>query len=114
MAKILWLSRHKPLPSQLRELKRVFGEHTEIIQDPNPFSGADEIIARFREGGYNELVAVAPLSVIAQLTQRGIKPLWAEMKQVPIEEAEVVATGRGYRFMQFKRIKRVAMEFEEL
>lgn len=113
MKRILWLSRHKPLPSQIRELKRLFGE-VEVVQDPNPFSSAEEIKKRFEEGGYDDLVVVAPLSVIQRLTQLGIKPLWAEMRQVPVEEAEVVATGRGYRFERFRRIRAVKIEFEEL
>jgi len=100
--------------SQIRELQRIFGDGVEVVQDPNPFSGAQEIVERFRKGGYDEMVVVAPLSVLQRLTEMGVKPLWAEMKQVPVEEAEVVASGRGYRFVRFRRIKAVRVEFEEL
>ena len=41
MEKIIWFSRHEPLKSQITELKRLFGEETEIIQDPKPFSSAE-------------------------------------------------------------------------
>ena len=111
--KVLWLSRHPPLPSQIEELKKVFGSIC-VVQDSKPFSGADEIIRRFREGKFDEMVVVAPLSVIAKLTERGIQPLYAEMRQVPKEEAEVIASGRGYRFVRFRRIKGVKIEFEDL
>lgn len=113
--KIYWLSRHQPLQSQINELRRIYGDDVEIIPDPNPFEGADEIIRRFRESGADEILVVAPLSVIAQLVQRGIKPLWAEMEVVnDPAEAETEASGRYYRFKRFRRIVRVVMEFEDL
>jgi len=136
MVKILWLSRHKPLPLQEAWLIERFGVHTRIEQDPNPFSGADDIVQRFEEGEYDEMVVVAPLSVIAQLVQRGIKPLWAEMQllhtkpegEEPCEEyngdSDTILFGsdytsgqkiaRHFRFVTFKRISRVVMEFEEV
>lgn len=114
MRKIFWLSRHKPLDSQRKELERIFGEIL-LLQDAKPFSNAREIIERFEEGKFDEIVAVAPLSVIAHLTELGIKPLWAEMKQVQNDgNAEVSVKGRHYRFICFKRIKSVRMEFEEI
>jgi len=101
--RILWLSRHKPLPSQLRELRRIFGS-VMVIQDAKPFSSADEIRQRFVSGGYDDIVVVAPLSVIQRLTELGIKPLWAEMELCDPEKAEVWASGRPYRFKCFRRI----------
>ena len=115
MTKVYWLSRHEPLQSQLTELKRLFGDDVEIIKDPQPFSSADDIIERFRASGADELLVVAPLSVIAQLVQRGIKPLWAEMEAVSNpEEAETEASGRYYRFRRFRRIVGVEIKFEDL
>jgi hypothetical protein len=112
--KVYWMSRHEPLASQIKELKRLFGDEVEIEQDPNPFSSADDIARRFRESGADELVVVAPLSVIAELVKRGIKPLWAEMQQVDANEAETEAAGRYYKFVKFKRIVGVEIKFEEL
>ena len=113
MKRILWLSRHKPLPRQIRELRRLFGE-VEVVQDPRPFSSAEEIVQRFRGGGFDEMVAVAPLSVIQRLCELGIKPLWAEMEVCEPEEAEVFASGRHYRFKRFRRIAGVEVRFEEV
>ena len=112
--KILWLSRHSILPSQVRELRRLFGDDAIIFQDPRPFDDARDIVKRFREGGYDEIVVVAPLSVIQRLTELGIRPLWAEMKVCDPEEAETTVSGRPYKFVKFKRIKAVKVEFEEL
>jgi len=112
--RILWVSRHKPLPSQREWLEKRFGR-VEIYQDPNPFDSAEDILARFKRGHYDEMVVVAPLSVIARLTELGVKPLWAEMRVVSSpEEAEVEASGRLYRFERFRRIKAVRIEFEEV
>jgi hypothetical protein len=108
------MSRHRWVESQEKELKRIFGEEIEITQISNPFSSAEEVVKIFKEGNYDEMVIVAPLSVIAKICEMGIKPLWAEMEVVPPEEAEVEASGRYYRFKKFKRIIGVKIEFEEL
>ena len=110
--KILWLSRHPALPRQMEELQRLFGE-VEVLQDSKPFSSAEEISERFRNGMFNDIVVVAPLSVIAHLVDLGIKPLWAEMDQVSLDQAEVRVKDRGYRFNRFRRVIALKLEFEE-
>jgi len=111
--RIHWVSRHKPLESQLRELRRLFGE-VDVIYDPRTFASAEEIKERFEKARADEMVVVAPLSVIQRLTELGIKPLWAEMKLVSPEEAEIEVAGRHYKFERFRRIKGVKLEFEEI
>ena len=111
--RIYWVSRHRPLPSQIRELERLAGGQLEVVQDPNPFANAEEIKARFERNGCDDLVVVAPLSVFQRLVELGLRPLYAEMEKVPPEEAEVFAGGRGYRFRRFRRVRRLALEFEE-
>ncbi len=113
--KILWVSQHSPTVSQLEELRRIFGEEAEVAKDPKPFSSAEEIAKRFRDGGYNDIVIVAPMSVISRLIDLKIKPFWAEMIQVKSKaESEVEAKGRFYRFNRFRRIKALRFEFEEV
>jgi len=112
--RVLWMSRHDPLPSQIAALKRLYGEDTEVVKDPRPFASAEEIADRYRAGGYDDLVVVAPLSVLGKLCELGLKPLWAEMEAVSPEEAEVEAAGRYYRFVRFRRVKRLVLEFEEV
>ncbi|MGB9661364.1 MAG: hypothetical protein ACPL5F_05015 [Moorellaceae bacterium] len=112
--KVVWFSRHDPLPSQVTELRRLFGPDVQIVQDPKPFSNAEDIVTRFKAAGGDEMVVVAPLSVLGRLVDLDIKPLWAEMEQVPPEQAEVSAAGRHYRFVRFRRVKRLTLEFEEV
>ncbi len=118
--KILWLSRHEILPVQRRELQRIFGE-VKVDTDTNPFSDASDIIERKERGGYDEIVVVAPLSVIEQLVRRGVKPLWAEMEEVSGKmfnlETDVLLESssktRHMRFRRFRRISAIKIEFED-
>lgn len=113
--KVLWMSRHQPLPCQIAELKRLFGADAVIEQDPRPFDSAEVIAQRFRDGSYDEMVVVAPLSVIAKLCELGIRPLWAEMFEPKTGETpDFTYRGRRYRFNRFRRITAVRLEFEEL
>jgi len=46
--KLLWLSRHNPLDSQLAALRQRFGADAEIRQDRDSFRDAADIAARIR------------------------------------------------------------------
>ncbi|MBO3801787.1 MAG: hypothetical protein JTT12_05665 [Candidatus Brockarchaeota archaeon] len=120
MKRILWVSRHPVLASQLKALKELFGDVSVdiLFQRSNAqyliqYLSAEDIVASMKEGEYDEVVVVAPLSVIAKLCELGVKPLWAEMEQVPPEQAETEANGRYYRFKRFRRIKGIKIEFED-
>lgn len=112
--KILWLSRHNPLPVQEVELRRLFGDAVEICRDVCSFQDAKEVARRFEEGSYDDLVVVAPLWVILRLTELGIRPLWAEMEQIGHHlQYDFCYRGRYYRFVRFRRIVAVNMVFED-
>ena len=113
--KVLWMSRHKPIPRQISELCRMYGRDVVIDQEANPFDDARQIARRFREGGYGEMVIVAPLSVIAVLCLENIPMLWSATAEEndPAKVEFRGARGRGFRFVRFRRIKRVALEFED-
>jgi len=108
--RILWLSRHPPLNSQIKELKRIFGD-IDLTIDPKPFSDARDIAKRAKD--YDEIVVVAPLSVIRQLITLSIKPLWAEMERVD-SNGEVYVNGRHYNFIRFRRIVDIKIVYEDL
>ena len=114
MTRIAWISRHAPLPSQVAALGAHFGP-CEIRRDVRPFANAEEIVRRVRAIGADECVVVAPLSVLARLVDLGLRPLWAEMQQLPSAKgSEVEAAGRYYRFVRFRRVKALRMEFEDV
>jgi len=98
------------------ELERLSGGPVEVLQDSEMFASAADIAARYRKGGYDDLVVVAPLSVIAEMCKQGLRPLWAQMRSVAAERAEVTMPGRParhYRFGGFRRIREVRMVFED-
>jgi hypothetical protein len=115
MKRILWLSRHRPHPRQVEELCTMHGQEVVIEQEQNPFDDVRQIARRYRQSGYCDLVIVAPLSVIQVLCSEGIHPLWAECAEEN-NPAKIDFRGvrnQGFRFVRFRRIKRIAMEFFE-
>jgi len=113
--RILWMSRHKPHSRQIETLREMFGSETVVDQESRPFDDARQVAKRFRDGGYDDMVIVAPLSVIAVLCGEGIKPLWSEAAEEndPSKIEFRGARNQGYRFVRFRRIKRVALDFED-
>ena len=113
--RILWMSRHQPHKKQIETLRNMFGGDTVVDQESRPFDDARQIAKRFREGGYDEMVIVAPLSVIAVLCNEGIKMLWSEAtEENDLSKVEFRgARGQGFRFVRFRHIKRVALVFED-
>ncbi len=113
--KILWMSRHTPTPRQLQALRERHGEDTVVEQESKPFDDARQIARRYRSGSYDDIVVVAPLSVIDVLCKEGIQPLWSEAAEEndPKKIEFRGARGQGYRFVRFRRIKCVRIEFED-
>jgi hypothetical protein len=121
MKKIIWYSQHDPLPVQIAELERLFGE-VEIDHQGQRMDDVNNIIRYFRQSSAVEIVVVAPLSVIGKICEAGIRPLWADMTEVDPAGADVVIQKRrqgqsvnvGYKFQGFKRVVRLALEFEDI
>jgi hypothetical protein len=93
----------------------MFGGDTIVEQESRPFDDARQIAKRYREGRYDDMVIVAPLSVIQVLCNEGIRMLWSEaVEENDLSKIEFRgARGQGFRFVQFRRIKRVLLEFED-
>lgn len=85
-----------------------------VDTDPRPFDDAGQIVKRFREGGYDDIAVVAPLSVIAVMCEMGVKPLWAQgtKESDPSKIEYRGAREQGFRFVCFKRISRVELVLE--
>lgn len=113
--RILWISRHRIHPVQIKVLGRMFGKDVEIVQDPRPFDSVEEIVKRFQEGGYDDIVVVAPNTVLERMAKLGVRPLWSEAPLVKDpKDADWITKGRPYRFKRFRRVRRLVMEFEDL
>lgn len=119
MKKLLWVSRHTPLPKQFQWLRRKFGEIS-IDQYPNygRFASAEEIVKYFRNGRFDEMVVVLPFSVIAKITEMGVQPLYAKMDELKGDFdpnlIDLEYNGRFYHFDRFARVTALRLEFEEI
>lgn len=108
---VVWFSRHQPTKRQMAELRRLFGDEVRVETDPLPFSSAEEVAARFRAKRADDLVVVAPMTVLDALCKQGLRPLWAQMEECAPShpECEVSARERSYRFVEFRRVVRLEL-----
>jgi len=120
MKKILWHSEHQPIQIQVDELKKIFGE-IEIIQpkirptNQRGYLSAEKIVEEFKLGGYDEIVMVAPLSVIEKVIELGVRPLKARVKQLPSPfGADFEWRGRYFKFLGIERVLRIEVVTELL
>lgn len=121
MKRILWLSQHAPLPVQLERLRAKFGQDADIIHDPKTFTSAEVLWHRFWVGRYDDWVVVAPMSVIGRVCELARehdrpRPLYAEMQVLHRSQRgqeDFSFHGRLYKFLKFRRVKRLVFEFEE-
>jgi hypothetical protein len=104
--KVLWSSQHQPLPSQRRALHQLLGD-VQIDHYQLAFYDAKELLRRYREGGYDDLVVDASVSFVERVLQLGIRPIWPEMVEAPRLRAEVKHTTKGYNFARFWRWARL-------
>jgi len=133
--KILWVSRHPPLPVQFQFLREKLGE-IEIIQIVGHIPSAEYVVEEAKKRGAKYILPVLPLSFVARLVelakQHDLTILWSEMKTIYSgnkEEAERLvaeapdrrtavdyANGitRVYEFATIRKITAVRIETEEL
>ena len=82
---VLWISRHKPLPSQIQFLKNKLGDFELVIHD-KPLSTASDAVELVKKHNADFVVPVLPLSFIAHLVQEAKKHnftvLRAEMENI--------------------------------
>lgn len=113
--RIAWLSKYVPLDSQKAELDRLFGPH-ELVVDTRQFRNAGEIRWWIQQQcGINEVVIVAPLTLIKHLCEDGMRPLFAVMKSAePGTPGAEIAGDRGnhFGFSHFERVVSVEMKTE--
>lgn len=134
--RVLWISRHKPLPAQIRYLKERIGEFDLIIHS-KPLSTARDAVHLAEVHKADYVVPVLPLSFIMHLVEeaknRDFVVLRADMENlhncsvVPcpmfdagrdtIVETRDVSTGktfyRHFRFRGFKVLKDVVLVEED-
>ena len=85
MTVVLWISRHKPLKSQINYLKSKLGNFELIIHD-KPLSTAQDAINLAKQHKADYIIPVLPLSFITHLVteakRHGFTVLRAEMENI--------------------------------
>ena len=76
--KILWLSGHEMNGIQMFALRRMFGADVQLTEKVGWLGNAESIVEAFRRGGFDDLIIVAPMSVIAKIVEQKVYPLWSE------------------------------------
>jgi len=114
--RVLWLSRHAPTEEQCLDLEATLGP-VEIIQHTESVRDAEEVIFLMAEHKCNEIVAVLPLNILADLVKRGIKPIRAVMERKVIRKG--LSDGEEtleaeFKFKYFERVLKVEVETERL
>jgi len=135
--KILWISRHKPLPAQIEYLKKKLGDF-ELIQYPSPLATAQHAVDLVKKVKADYVIPVLPMTFIIHLVQEAKKHkftvLRAEMETLhncreypcpeynpdtdTIMQSKDLTTGeviyRHFRFKCFKILKDIVFVEEEL
>jgi hypothetical protein len=113
--RVLYLTRHEWTPSEWLALQEKFGIQSVIESDQRAFNDAKEIKKRLEQGNFDELVIVAPLSVIQELSREKINLYHSEMvvENDPNKVEYHGARGQGYRFERLRKIKGVALQFKD-
>ena len=114
--RVLWLSRHAPTREQCLDLEATLGP-VEIIQHTESVRDAEEVIFLMAENQCDEVVAVLPLNILADLTKRGIKPIRAVMERKVIRKG--LSDGEEtleaeFHFQHFERVLEITVKTERL
>lgn len=136
MEKVLWISRHEPLPAQLNYLRQKLGDF-ELIRHSQPVATAEQAVELAKQHNAKYIIPVLPLSFIAHLVtsaqREGFTVLRAEMENIhncsqhpcpdykhdtdTIMESRDYNTGetiyRHFRFKEFRVLKAIQIVTEE-
>jgi len=84
--RVLWVSRHEPVPVQLDVLRQKLGGNVLVIKLQQAVPNAEYVIQKAKEVGARYIVPVLPLSMIAHLAEQapkeGITVLFSRMRVV--------------------------------
>lgn len=111
--RILRLTRHPAERAQLLQLRRIYGENTEVVDVSETVSGVDRIKELIEEHKADVLEAVLPLPILAQCVDSrngvNIPVIRASMSREQGADGSVV-----FRFSHYERVVKVTIETERL
>lgn len=78
----------------------MYGDDVEIRSYSKVFKDVKEIIDYYKKNKFDDIVIVAPLSVIKRMCELGVEPLWAQMHKGS--------------FIEFKRIESIDIKYKKV
>jgi len=105
--RVLWFSRHSMMEFQRPILQKIFGEDMmlEQIIGRDAYISAEKIVDTMRRKKFDEIIMVAPLSVMDKVIELGVRPIKADVVEVKdLQEATFTYNGRHYKFLKFVRV----------
>ena len=108
VVRVLWLSRHAATEEQRKELERIFGT-VHIIFRSETVPNGKRVVEIMDEQDIDELVAVLPVNILAELLRLGIQPIRAVMERELLDDGNAV-----FHFKHFERLREVKIETEKL
>ena len=115
--RVLWVSRHDPLPAQLEALRRKLGRVL-VIEHRRAVPNAEYVVKMVKEVGAKFLVAVLPLTMMARLAElapeNGFTLLYARMKVVAdAEKSDRDALQKVFELYREKPDARTIIEYPD-
>ena len=79
------------------------------------YMSAEKIVQHVKQNGFDEIIMVAPLSVMAKVLELGVFPIKAEVVETKnANEATFSYNGRHYKFLKFVRVMRLEFVTEDI
>jgi hypothetical protein len=115
--RVLWVSRHDPLPAQLEALRRKLGRVLVIVHR-RAVPNAEHVVKMVKETGARFLVAVLPLTMIARLAElapeNGFTLLYSRMRVVAdAEKSDRDALQKVFELYREKPDARTIVEYPD-
>ncbi len=111
MKHILWVSRHPPTPELMTKLSGIVGDEIIITRHEKSIDTHEDLVKKYREGGYDDIVVTLPLEMIGRICAAGVSPIKAVHKMSGCDPNNNMRT---YEFLRFERIFSVSVEKERL
>ncbi|MCB9809260.1 hypothetical protein H6776_02565 [Candidatus Nomurabacteria bacterium] len=120
--RIMWYSAHQPHRLEITELKKIFG--VDVVIDihgsghtKRNYLSAKSIVQTFKDGNYDEILMIAPLSVIQAVLDLGVQPLKARVEQLSGPgKHDFEYMGRYFKFLtpMFERVQEIQIIAEPI
>lgn len=110
---VAWVSRHPPLPAQIKTLRQKLGEAVRIVPLTDTYNNYRDVLETIGKSGATYAVLVLPLSIISLLVSSTPEITWLRADMMPAEgeynpETDVIMPSQnGARHLRFKEFQEI-------